>query len=164
MIKITIIIILILLLIITLYSYYCLSSRMINFERARLEHILLKENELKEKENKIKIVSDCSNKNMQLEKALANINDILKNTGLANTLCEKEENNNKNKIIKGIENVIDGKIDVNLVSNPEQSLKNCFINQNNQNNQDNKDNQVVPVEEEDIYNEIMTEVPSEFIV
>lgn len=137
---------------------------MINFERARLEHILLKENELKEKENKIKIVSDCSNKNMQLEKALANINDILKNTGLANTLCEKEENNNKNKIIKGIENVIDGKIDVNLVSNPEQSLKNCFINQNNQNNQDNKDNQVVPVEEEDIYNEIMTEVPSEFIV
>ena len=54
MIKITIIIILILLLLITLYSYYCLSSRMINFERARLEYILQKEQEIKTKERRIR--------------------------------------------------------------------------------------------------------------
>lgn len=52
MIKTTIIIILILLLLITLYSYYCLSSRMINFERSRLEYILQKESELADKEKK----------------------------------------------------------------------------------------------------------------
>ena len=35
MIKITIIIILILLLLITMYSYYCLSSKMIDYEKTR---------------------------------------------------------------------------------------------------------------------------------
>jgi hypothetical protein len=60
MIKVTIIIILILLLLITMYSYYCLSSRMIDFERIRLEYILNKENQIMEKEQKLKIISNCN--------------------------------------------------------------------------------------------------------
>ena len=77
MIKITIIIILIILLIITMYSYYYLSSKMINFERARLEYILQKETDVKIKENKVKVIADCSNKNEQYQMALTNINKIL---------------------------------------------------------------------------------------
>lgn len=77
MIKTTIIIILILLLFVTLYSYYCLSSRMINFERERLEYILKKDNELKTMEKNIKVISDCSNKNEKYKKAIQNINLII---------------------------------------------------------------------------------------
>ena len=77
MIKITIIFVLILLLLITLYSYYCISSRIVNFERARLEYILQKESDINIKENKVKVITDCSNKNEQYQIALNKINNIL---------------------------------------------------------------------------------------
>lgn len=114
MIKITIIIILILLLIITLYSYYCLSSRMINFERARLEYILQKESELGTKEKNIKVISDCSNKNEQLENALTNINKIIGEIGINNS------NNNTNTSIHNIINESVSKEILNEV--PEEYL------------------------------------------
>lgn len=90
MIKTTIIIILILLLLITLYSYYCLSSRMINFERSRLEYILQKESELADKEKNIKIVADCSDKNEQLSQLIYVINKIINNSGLGTSSDNKE--------------------------------------------------------------------------
>lgn len=91
MIKTTIIIILILLLLITLYSYYCISSKMINFERARLEYILQKETELKIKENEIKVITDCKNKNELYHSALLNINNIVSET-LHTKSCNNSEN------------------------------------------------------------------------
>lgn len=127
MIKITIIMILILLLIITLYSYYCLSSRIVNFERARLEYILQKESELGIKEKNIKVIANCSNKNEQLENALANINKILGEIGISNS--NKIDNKNIN-IVKGIENIIQGKIDSNIVAYPEQINKSCNVSNN----------------------------------
>lgn len=133
MIKITIIIILILLLVITLYSYYCLSSRMTNFERARLEYILQKEAELGTKEKNIKVITDCSNKNEQLENALKNINKILGEIGIRglNNFDDKNDKNDKNdNIVKGIKNIINGKIDSNIVANPDEINKSCNLNPN----------------------------------
>ena len=161
MIKITIIIILILLLIITLYSYYCLSSRMINFERSRLEYILQKETELNYKEKNIKVVSDCSNKNDKLTQALNGINKIIENTGFSNS--NKYDNKNNN-IVKGIENIITGKIDSNIVANPNQLSKSC-VNNNDDNisiNDVNK-NGVDKYIEQAINTNILSEVPTEYI-
>ena len=144
MIKITIIIILIILLSITLYSYYCLSSRMINFERARLEYILQKENELAIKEKNIKVVADCSNKNEKFKEAFDHINKILGEIGINNS--NKTDNKN-NDIIKEIENIIYGKIDSNIVAHPEQlSISNI--------------NNVI---EQSINTKILSEVPTEYI-
>jgi len=116
MIKTTIIIILILLLLITLYSYYCLSSGVVNFERARLEYILQKESEIAIKEKNIKVISDCSNKNEQLLEALNNINIILEKLGINNSNIINDKNNN---IVKEIENII---------THPEQIYKSNINN------------------------------------
>lgn len=178
MIKNTIIIVLILLLLITLYSYYCLSSRMVNFERERLEYILQKENDIKSKENKIKIVEDCSNKNSQFQNALTEINKILKNIGIT---CENTQNNDKNdkndNIIKGIENIITGKIDPNIVSKPNKELNKCLAknieNIENTHNIPNIKNNIqieqidqinqINSENKNIDFRIFNEVPLEFI-
>lgn len=79
MIKITIIIILILLLVITIYSYYCLSIKMINYERKRLEYILNKEQHLTHVENNIKMITDCNEKNEKYQLAIKDISSILLN-------------------------------------------------------------------------------------
>lgn len=105
MIKTTIIITLILLLVITLYSYYCLTSKMVNFERARLEYILQKESDVIKRESEVKVIADCSNKNFQYQMALENINKILgelnigtvnstTNINEINEINEKNEKNN----------------------------------------------------------------------
>lgn len=99
MIKTTIIIILILLLFITLYSYYCISSKMIEFERKRLEFILNKEIELRNLEKKIKIIQNCSNKNLKYQQAIKNINNIIDNLDLTpepNLYTETESENINN--------------------------------------------------------------------
>lgn len=107
MIKITTIVILILLLFITLYSYYCLSSRMIEFEKKRLEYILRKENELKDLELKIKIVSDCSIKNEQYQSAIKNINTIIDKLNLPpGSICKKYNENHDKKTIDNIKSLI----------------------------------------------------------
>jgi len=136
MIKVTIIIILILLLVITLYSYYCLSSRMTNFERARLEYILQKESELGTKEKNIKIITDCSNKNEQLENALKNINKILGEIGIS--CLNKFDDKN-----------------VNIVADSEQINKSYIQNKDTSNN-------INTIINETIGTEILNEVPVEY--
>lgn len=158
MIKITIIIILILLLLITLYSYYCLSSRMINFERARLEYILQKELEVKIKESSVKVIADCSNKNEQYLSALENINKILGEINIRTENSTNDLNEKNNNIIKGLQNVITGKINPDIVSNPE-NIQSCSNTYNKQNNNDVD----TLINQELIDIEILNEVPSEYI-
>jgi hypothetical protein len=136
MIKTAIIIILILLLLITLYSYYCLSTRLINFERARLEYILKKETGLNEKEKKIKIISDCTNKNEQYKLAIQNINKIIDELNLSN-----------DNVIYGINNIITDyiitdNIDINILS---ESKNNNILSESENNN-------------------ILSEVPVEYMI
>ena len=75
-------------------------SSISNFERARLEYILQKEQEIKTKERSVKVVADCSNKNKQYLLALENINTILGeiNIGTENTQAYTNEQNNYNNI------------------------------------------------------------------
>ena len=118
MIKTTIIVILILLLIITLYSYYCLSSRMVEFERARLEFILAKENEVNDLEKKVKVVSDCSNKNEKYQDAIKEINNIIEKINLPpGSICSKYHNNNDKQIISNIKNIVDNPSIPELITN-----------------------------------------------
>lgn len=159
MIKITIIIILILLLLITLYSYYCLSSRMIDFERSRLEYILQKETEVNIKESKVKQITNCSNKNEQYQSALANINKIL---GTVNIGCESvnsEVNNRNSDIIKGIQNVITGKVNPSIAADP---VNNKYCNNIAQSEMNNNDINSL-ISKESINVELLNEVPSEYI-
>lgn len=158
MIKTTIIIILILLLLITLYSYYCLSSRMINFERARLEYILQKEQEVKTKESSVKVVADCSNKNEQYLSALENINKILGEMNIRTENSTNDFNEKNNNIIKGVQNVITGKINPDIVANPE-NIQSCSNTHNKQNNNDVDS----LINQETIDVEMLSEVPSEYI-
>lgn len=158
MIKTSIIIILILLLVITLYSYYCLSSRMVNFERARLEYILQKETAVKIKESEVKVVADCSNKNFQYQMALENINKILGGVNIGSISSANDVNEKNDDIIKGIQNVITGKIDPNIVAEPE-NIQSC------QNKQNDKHNDIISslINQETIDVEILSEVPPEYI-
>ena len=77
MIKNSIIIILILLLLITLYSYYCLSSKMLQYEKDRLETIINKENYVKLQESKIEEITNCNLKLSQFNEAFIQINKIM---------------------------------------------------------------------------------------
>lgn len=107
MIKIIIIIILVLLLFITLYSYYCLSSRMNEFERARLEYILNKENELNQTETKIKIINNCTEKNEKYQIAIKNINNIIDGLNLPpGSICTKYHDDKDKKTISTIKSII----------------------------------------------------------
>jgi hypothetical protein len=166
MIKTTIIIILILLLLITLYSYYCLSSRMVNFERARLEYILQKESDVKTKESKVKVVADCSNKNIQYLSALENINKILGGLNIESENSTNDLNEKNNNIIKGVQNVIMGKINPDIVAGPE-SIQSCSTTHNKHNkkyNNKHNDNDVdTLINQESIDVEMLSEVPSEYI-
>ena len=86
MIKTTIIITLILLLIVTIYSYYCLSAKMINYERKRLEYILQKEQYITHVENNIKMITNCNEKNEKYQNAIKDIASILKNLSDSNII------------------------------------------------------------------------------
>ena len=166
MIKTSIIIILVLLLVITLYSYYCLSSRMINFERARLEYILQKETAVKIKESEVKVIADCSNKNLQYQMALENINKILGGVNIGTINSADVINEKNDDIIKGIQNVITGKIDPNIVAEPE-NIQSCISKHNDQNiqNKQNINNNDLSslIDRETINVEILSDVPSEYI-
>lgn len=122
MIKITIIVILILLLLVTLYSYYCLSSSMIEFEQKRMEYILNKENELKNLENKIKTDTECVNKNDQYQTAIKGINAIIDKLNLPpGSICAKYSNEEDKKTISTIKSIILEKIP-NLNQNQNQTF------------------------------------------
>ena len=107
MIKITVIIILILLLIITIYSYYCLSSSMIDYEKDRLEYILKKEIELNNLEKKIKIISHCNEKNEKYQEAIKNINNIIENLNLPpGSICNTNSKNINQENVRNLKNFI----------------------------------------------------------
>ncbi len=112
--------ILILLLLITLYSYYCLSSRMVDFERKRLEYILNKENELKNLEKKIKVISNCSEKNEKYQQAIKNINIIIDELNLPpGSICLKS-----NDIIKSHpEHLVKKEMEMEKEKEKENNLK-----------------------------------------
>lgn len=89
MIKNTIIIILILLLVITLYSYYCLSSSMMDYERKRMEYIVNKEQELIHREQTLN--SNINYKN-QLDKCNIDIDSIKNALGVSNLPTNNKTN------------------------------------------------------------------------
>lgn len=82
MMKIIIIIILILLLLITLYSYYCLSNQMINYETTRLQHIMNKEQLVNNKIFKINSLEECNNNNTKYYTAIQEISNIINRLNL----------------------------------------------------------------------------------
>ena len=92
MIKTTIIIILVFILSITIYSYYCLSSNMIEYEKSRLEYIVNKEKEVKILENKIIAIANCNEKNAKYQKAINNINNIISELSQINIPSHPEIN------------------------------------------------------------------------
>lgn len=165
MIKITIIIILILLLLITLYSYYCLSSGMINFQRDRLEYILQKQAELKKKETELTIISNCSNKNKQYERAIDNINKII---------LELDINNKSNiNTFEDIEKIISEKIILPTYSeifaeqeqyqDKNQEKINSNLNSNPESDSISINSLDMIVEQPSDSNIILDEVPMEYI-
>ena len=93
MIKNAIIIILMLLLLITIYSYYCLSNKMNNFERKRLEHIINKENELSNRESTITKITDCNEKYLKYKNALEQVNNLLVNLNINDSIKNLNDNN-----------------------------------------------------------------------
>jgi hypothetical protein len=122
MIKNTIIIILLLLLLITFYAYMCLSTNMMDFKKERMEHIIKKETEIKEKEIKLLSMAECNDnlhkyKNMigrittDLTKASDDMNLLSKYATQINSSINKDINNRNNP-----KQIISEK---NIVSNPE---------------------------------------------
>jgi hypothetical protein len=101
MIKNTIIVILLLLLLITFYAYLCLSNNMMDYQKERMEHILQKEKELKDKESKLISLGEC-NDNMNkykniinklssdLTKTASNFNEIVNFVNLTNSSIDND--------------------------------------------------------------------------
>jgi hypothetical protein len=146
MIKTSIIFILIFLLLITLYSYYCLSYYMVNFERIRLEYILQKEYELNKKENKIKIIQNCSNKNENYKEALNNINNIIINLDIMN---------NKSDIDNNL--ITNSNIDINFI---KQKLNTKILNEESNEkilNEESNEEQINLLNDTKILNEVPIE-------
>ena len=107
MIKNTIIIILLLLLLITFYAYMCLSTNMMDFQKERMEHIIKKEKEIKEKERKLLSMGECNDnlhkyKNMigrittDISRTSHELNNLTKYATQINTSINKDINNRNN--------------------------------------------------------------------
>ena len=107
MIKNTIIIILLLLLLITFYAYMCLSTNMMDFQKERMEHIIKKEKEIKEKERKLLSMGECNDnlhkyQNMigrittDISRTSHELNNLTKYATQINTSINKDINNRNN--------------------------------------------------------------------
>ena len=117
MIKNTIIVILLLLLLITFYAYMCLSNNMVDFQKERMEFILSKETELKQKEQKLVSLEEC-NDNMNkyknivgrlstdLTKSVEDFNDIVKFINQTNTTMNSTKNTTMNSTKNNSENPV----------------------------------------------------------
>lgn len=149
MIKNTIIIILILLLIITLYSYFCLSNKMLNYEKERMEYIVNKERELKVKDSVLKgcegyqtELNNCKTTISSIKDAIAeNISKLNRNLNnvqdasigiLQNKVVESLDSNNKstnsdNQITDSSIKVIENK---EIIVNDETGYYNSSNNLN----------------------------------
>ena len=89
-----------LLLVISIYSYYCLSSRMTDYEKKRLEFILNKEKELELLEKKIKQIAFCTEKNEKYQQAISDINTIIDKLNLPpGSVCKNYNPNNEKQQI-----------------------------------------------------------------
>ena len=73
MIKNTIIAILVILLIVTIYSYICLSSTMMNYEKERMEFILNKEAEIKSRESTLLSQTKCNDELLKYKNVINKI-------------------------------------------------------------------------------------------
>lgn len=141
-----------LLLVITLYSYYCLSSRMINFEKSRLEFLLKKEEELNEREKNIKIVADCSIQNEKYQQTIENINSIIDKLNLPpGSICKKYTVGKDKQIIDNLKSII---LEEKLPEN--SNLNNCAGSDVN----NELVNELISANNLQMYNE----VPSNFIL
>lgn len=110
MIKNTIIVILLILLLITFYAYMCLSNNMTDFQKERMEHILKKENEIKQKEQNLITLTEC-NDNMNkykniigrlstdLTKTVEDFNQIVKFINQTNNNISSSKNNSENNLL-----------------------------------------------------------------
>ena len=78
MLKEAVIIILSLLLIIIIYAYVCLSNGMQNYEKERLAHVIIKEVEIKKKEENLIDVISCNNELDKIKNGISEINEISK--------------------------------------------------------------------------------------
>jgi hypothetical protein len=136
---------------------------MINFERERLEYILQKETAVKTKENEIKVVSDCSNKNELLLEALMGINKILGEANINGNLniCNNSKYNPKDTknddVVKSVENENTDKINLDIVADPDNKLSSCGTNINQEQDINTTDGENIL--EEQIYMEMLSEVP-----
>ncbi|AYV80367.1 MAG: hypothetical protein Gaeavirus41_1 [Gaeavirus sp.] len=99
MIKNTIIVILLILLIITFYSYYCISTNVVNFQKERMEFVLAKESEIKDKERKLVDTVTC-NKELIKHKTLYNnlISDLHKLSTHVQSVTQKAENTSNERV------------------------------------------------------------------
>lgn len=92
-IKNIIIIILIILLIVTLYSYFYLSNKMINFEAERLNYISIKEIEFKDIDRKLTYNKTCANELEKCKQSVEKINSVIDElTGKTKKSAQKSEN------------------------------------------------------------------------
>ena len=79
MIKNTIIAILVILLIVTIYSYICLSTSMLNYEKERMEFILNKEADIKSRESKLLTQTKCNDELLKYKNVINKITADLAN-------------------------------------------------------------------------------------
>ena len=79
MIKNTIITILVILLIVTIYSYICLSTSMMNYEKERIEFILNKEAEIKSRESKLLTQTKCNDDLLKYKNVINKITSDITN-------------------------------------------------------------------------------------
>jgi hypothetical protein len=79
MIKNTIIAILLIVLVITIYSYICLSSNIMNYEKERMEFILNKESDIKNKESKLQTMTKCNDELIKYKNVINKITSDLAN-------------------------------------------------------------------------------------
>ena len=78
MLKDAVIIILSLLLIIIIYAYVCLSNGMQNYEKERLSYVIIKEGEIKKKEESLIDVISCNNELDKVKNIISQINELSK--------------------------------------------------------------------------------------
>ena len=136
MIKNTIIIILLLLLLITFYAYMCLSTNMMDFQKERMEHIIKKEKEIKEKERKLLSMGECNDNLHKYQNMIGRITTDISRTSY--------ELNNLTKYATQINTSINK--DINNRNNPTRITP---------------ENPIVSIPENEVYPKISGEIPSE---
>lgn len=133
MIKNTIIVILLLLLLITFYAYMCLSNNMIDFQKERMEHILKKETEIKQKEKNLVTLAECNDNMNKYKNIISKLStDLTKTVDDFNQIVKfvNQTNNTNNNSLNPTNNTENHLIN----SNPMNSKYNILTNYNAETN------------------------------